>query len=346
MTQKVIGGEYAINPELLKTDKSVYNHIPGHSYASGRTALEAIIYSIMHTRPDALSGGVLVPDYICDSVTKVIKDIGVGYQFYHIADNMMPDQSLFSRLGSLRTVILINYFGLLDLQTVIEDIRCSYDDIIIIEDDVQNFFSEYNRNVDFSFTSLRKWFATPDGAFVKVNNKIYENALPSFANSSSLFSQYKFAGNILKNFSDYVDDQISLSLLTTGEKELDDNYRYDMSEASQLIYSHINLRVVANARKRNALFLHNKLLAKDIPHGYNADHIQLFVPIFLEKSIRDFLRGKLFENNIFVPIHWPHVSTELNGDNDLYDMELSLICDQRYTIEDMSRVMEIIYNEI
>ena len=52
----------------------------------------------------------------------------------------------------------------------------------------------------------------------------------------------------------------------------------------------------------------------------------------------------MFNNNIFTPIHWPFESEALNGSvkNQLYENELSLICDQRYTIDDMKRQIEVL----
>ena len=38
--------------------------------------------------------------------------------------------------------------------------------IVVIEDDVQAYFECMNSKADYSFTSLRKWFPSPDGAFV------------------------------------------------------------------------------------------------------------------------------------------------------------------------------------
>ncbi len=52
----------------------------------------------------------------------------------------------------------------------------------------------------------------------------------------------------------------------------------------------------------------------------------------------------LFNENIFVPIHWPVEDVDMQGNNNLYKMELSLICDQRYEKEDMERIIRGIEN--
>ena len=66
----------------------------------------------------------------------------------------------------------------------------------------------------------------------------------------------------------------------------------------------------------------------------------MFVPIFI--TDRDNLRKKFFDNNIFVPKHWPKHSDIINGNNMLYEKELSLICDQRYGTEDMYRQIDVL----
>ena len=46
----------------------------------------------------------------------------------------------------------------------------------------------------------------------------------------------------------------------------------------------------------------------------------------------------LKERNIFLPVHWPRVES-IAHTNRLYDTELSLVIDQRYSIFDMKRMI-------
>ena len=75
---------------------------------------------------------------------------------------------------------------------------------------------------------------------------------------------------------------------------------------------------------------------------YDANKVPFFVPIFIND--RNKLRSAMFQNKIFTPVHWPYESNRLNGNkkNKIYDIELSLICDQRYGIDDMKRMIDII----
>lgn len=223
---------------------------------------------------------------------------------------------------------------MIDLGEEIIRIKKSRPDLIVIEDDVQAFYEYRNSKADYSFTSLRKWFPCPDGAFIHTERKLKD--APAF---NSKWSQYKFAGNILKNYTD-VDDSICLELLQKGEELLDEEYHSSCSEASRKIFSNINLEDIADERRKNAKYLHEELLKLNVEHIYQEDTVPFFIPILIEN--RGTLRKAFFKNDIFTPVHWPVVSHELNGVNDIYDREISLICDQRYNLEDMKRQIAVL----
>ena len=70
----------------------------------------------------------------------------------------------------------------------------------------------------------------------------------------------------------------------------------------------------------------------------------MFVPIFVPDGKRDELRRYLIRNEIYCPVHWPvseyHVLDEKT--KEIYDNELSLVCDQRYNEKDMKRMIDTI----
>ena len=278
---------------------------------------------------------ILIPDYLCDYNTKTIVDSGVKYSFYNIEDRLTVTDVNNLELDRCDAILLINYFGLLNLNEIINQIRERKSSIIIIEDDVQAFYKYKESIADYSFTSLRKWFPCPEGAFVKSKNTV-----ESISTYKSLFGQYKIAGNLLKSYGEIIDDSICLELLERGESLLDNEYLTECSHTSEIIFSNIDLKKVADIRKRNAKLLHEGLEELGIEHLYKEDAVPLFVPIFVED--RKKLRNLFFKNHIFTPIHWPVTSEDLNGANSIYDRELSLICDQRYNEEDIKKQLEII----
>ena len=67
----------------------------------------------------------------------------------------------------------------------------------------------------------------------------------------------------------------------------------------------------------------------------------LFVPIITKK--RNEIRQFLTDNKIYCPVHWPKPA---GCESNLYDTELSLICDQRYSEEDMKRLVEVLLEAV
>lgn len=347
-------------------------------FSSGRAAL----YAALCAEKTEASLQVVLPNYLCSSVIDAVNDAGLVYSFYHIQDSLYPDMD--SLVGSVcatedsrykkdtrsenesrfkndsksqndsrsRTaIILINYFGLLDLNETIEAIRKQVPEPIIMLDDVQNYYGfETESDYDYAFTSLRKWFPVPDGGILKVKNKAKRKALLEvydLMNDSNLFVSYKLSGDLLKSYREVIKDEVCLELIEKGEELLDHNYKCRISDISyKLFNTYIKKEQenAANRRKDNARYLHEGLLKLNIKHIYKESAVPLFIPVFLDSDKRDVVRKKMFDNNIFCPVHWKKTkeSDSLTVSNILYDMELSLICDQRYNLSDMDRILEIL----
>ena len=333
----VIGGEFKISLPGIETTEAEN----GKFFASGRGALAAILRKIISQINTIHKwGGVILPDYLCSSITQVCIDEKIPYQFYHIKENLVPDEKdLFSKLEESSVVLLISYFGMIDIKDVSEKIKKQNPNEIIIVDDVQNYYSQYSESTlwDYRFNSYRKWFAVPDGA--KVFCKSGDIDFPKEKNT---FAQYKFSGNMLKNFSDWVEDKLCLDLLEKGEELLNKDYNCECSKISNSLIPQIPFEKIKERRLENAVFLHTELEKLGIKHIYNSKCVPLFIPIFLNN--RSEIRKEMFKNNIFTPVHWPYETDKLNGNikNQLYETELSLICDQRYSLEDMKRQIEVL----
>ncbi len=328
--RSIIGGEFAIQRE---DDRIAAPLDCSKLFASGRTALYAILQDVNKEKG---CQKILLPDYLCNSITKTVQDYGMPYVFYHIQNNLYPDwEALEGELVPNCAVLLINYFGVIDLTHIVDLLRKSTTFPHIILDDVQNYFGFARIDHDYAFSSHRKWFSVPDGAMV--SKKDGEISAPTGQN---MFASYKYAGNLLKGMAE-VPDEVSLFLLEKGERLLENDYLVTCSEYGKRGYARINFREIETRRKQNAEYLHRELSRIGIEHAYMEDTVPLFIPTFLEE--RDNVRKKMFQENIYTPVHWPYVSAELSGTgNVLYDQELSLICDQRYNLKDMERQIAIL----
>ena len=118
-----------------------------------------------------------------------------------------------------------------------------------------------------------------------------------------------------------------------------------MDNLSYALYKTEDLLAMRCKRMENAKYLHENLKGVKFIGELTDNAVPLFVPVFFETTEqRNTVRKKLIEAQIYCPIHWPK-PTLIPGDfeaNKIYDTELSLICDQRYDLTDMERMVTLI----
>lgn len=330
-----MGGEFAIDTADYLKRNYLLQQKERKLFSNGRSALFAILLNIKSGPRRSLE--ILLPDYLCPSIIQTVMDAGIPFRFYHIGENLLPNlDELLEAVGENGNILLINYFGILELSLLIETIKKEKPAVNIIMDDVQNFYGFKNeQNVDSAFTSYRKWFAVPDGSQVISNREL------SYPTARNQFAQYKLAGNLLKGFSPDINEELFLPLLQKGEAILEQSYHCKCSDYSRTIIPTLDVWQAGEIRKKNAQFLHQELDKLGIDHLYRTGSIPLFVPVFFKKN-RDEIRNILFKHHIFTPIHWHAANEQINENNKLYQTELSLICDQRYSIDDMNYMVEIL----
>lgn len=336
---EIIGGEFDVDLPSLKYSHSGNVCLDGlYKYSSGRSALYHILLDVK--KRNNISK-ILLPDYLCSSVVIAAEKVGVEVVFYPLNDKLELDEKHFANLYEEKcAVLLINYFGLQNLQKQVEYVRSLNKDAIIIEDDVQGFY-EFQKEligVDYKFTSLRKTFACPDGGLVKT-----ENLLPE-VNTVNKFHQYKLAGSILKSLRkpEYYDDAVYLSMFEKGESMIDDEIAEGMSDMAVDIITKTDIDRLAYIRRRNAKFICDGLesLGLNTILPVTEDKIPLFVPIYLED--RNKVRKYMFQHNCFCPVHWPLEGMNVKKGAEMAEHELSIIVDQRYTNADMEYILDLI----
>jgi dTDP-4-amino-4,6-dideoxygalactose transaminase len=303
---------------------------------SGRTALKFIIDDICERRS---LQRVLLPSYCCESMIKPFMSAGVDVRFYPVHENHLE----YPYENDADAVLLIDFFGYVNPENA--EIACleKQSGKIVIYDATHKLGGNpaVEAYADYSFCSYRKWFycnfaqATKHvGSFHKMECKSNDRYLALRGNAAREKEKY-FAGET-------VEKDKFLSLFSEAEQMLDEDYIGYMGEPVAF-----DLFEIALARRENAAYLISEL--KKIPEiqlwrdVLGDDDIPLFVPILVDSCVRPTLRRALIEESIYCPMHWPVSS--LHGEcNELYEMEISLICDQRYGIEDMERMVRVIQN--
>lgn len=341
MRSRVIGGEF----ELTSVPKVQPKEIGYYRYSSGRSALYQILKSVKLE-----TFKVWLPDWLCESMIDAVRRSGIAYGFYALGRNLEMNVEQFVQrnrpVSEHDVIVLVNYFGLTNVERTIKQLREYKVDSLIIEDDVQALFSFMDGEphlADYRFTSLRKSIECPDGGLVSTKRQM------PIVNAPNTFAPFKLKASLIKGgAAEGSDDDEYLRPFDEGETRIEENYDSVMSSEAARILSATDLQKASDIRKRNAQFLIGELFNLGIEPLFtiNPTKTPLFVPIAVEK--RDELRRELRRNQIFCPVHWPlhEDMKDLPMGRYMAEHELSLVIDQRYGLEDMQAMVEIMKNFI
>ncbi len=293
---------------------------PGTLVFSGRTALQVVLQQIPNART------ALLPSYCCESMIIPFRKAGIKVSFYEIN---WGDQVQVDLHDSADILLWCNYFGFRNIMPQFDG--------IIIEDITHSFLSEnsFHSHSDYLVASLRKWEPIYCGGYCSI---VAEGDTPSeeFINLKKAAMELKT--NYLKTF-DKEDKTKYLKLFEESNSWLAEHYSKLLIDSwSKEYLNHIDVGEQRRIRRRNATILYEGLTGK-VQFMFPIEDMDcpLFVPILIPN--RDEVRNSLIKNEIYCPIHWPKPE---GCKSNIYNMELSLICDQRYGVKDMKRIVKII----
>ena len=300
---------------------------------SGRTAIYYILEEIQKSN---LIKKAYLPSYICNSMIQPFLDFGIKYNIDYDTD--------------CDIFFAMNYFGYSETNMEKYTKYFKQKGAVILEDITHSILTQkkYSQYSDYLIGSLRKWFPIANGGIaVNVNSKFNINLNYNLKHpkteikykAMSLKKRYleSFNSELKKQYlQDYSEYNSSLNL---------DYKNYPIDEKSYDIIMKIDIEEIKNKRKENTKIIYEKLkgnLNIKFIENYDEKDCLLFVPIILEKNLRDNLRKFLVEKEVYLPIHWP-LEEKLNN---IFDQELSLVCDQRYTTKEISDYLDLIINYI
>ena len=310
---------------------------------SGRTAIDLIIQDILKTREIQK---VCLPAWCCDSMIAPFVAHGIRVDFYDIRfDDALEGHTDGTDYTDIFYVT--NYFGYENTMSIETVMRFKEQGCIIIYDRTHSLFMDndpYISLADYSFASIRKWMGVIGGAVVAGVGECELNLCPYLDCKEKAMRMKK----AFIEGDETIDKQAFLNLYSEfGHHLVEDYQNYEMDDLSYALYKSTDLTAMRRKRRENARYLHEHL--KDVKFiGELTDNaVPLFVPVFFEsKEQRDAVRRKLIDAQIYCPIHWPKpalIPADFEA-NKIYDTELSLICDQRYDLADMERMVTLINN--
>ena len=127
----------------------------------------------------------------------------------------------------------------------------------------------------------------------------------------------------------------------------DENYeKIEIDYKSRKILEDLSIDEIIKKRRDNAKVIYEKLENKEINFLFEnllETDTPLFIPIILKnEEIRNKLRNYLISQNIYCPIHWPIPQILKNKESNIYTREISLICDHRYSKEEVESYIKIV----
>jgi len=318
-----------------------------HWLLSGRTALDHIIKDILYCHRDIV---VYMPAYCCEAMLVPFLNHEIRIKTYPVIAGSKGLELQYDYNNDCNVVFLINYFGFVNDDTALIARRELAAGKIVIYDEVQAYFSNTDVDATYRLMSFRKWFAN-DAALAMKSTAFLVNA-PETVNDR----YEKLRMDARRQKKQYMskaisDKKVYLDLFARAENILNGDYcdyASINSEIKNALYCDFDL--IRSKRRKNAEYLISEinqmqgLAIRSVYPELRDGDCPLMIPIIVKDNGRDSLCEYMKSQNIYCPIHWPFSKyhKECGADGDLYRSELSLVCDQRYGLEDMQRIIKTI----
>ncbi len=299
------------------------HEVDGFLLNNARSALQLILLSLGDV------GKVYLPYYTCDSVTAALESINIPYEQYHIDNKLHISNPIYPKEGEY--VIYTNYFGIMDAYC--RKLAATYGNSLII-DNAQALYASHIEGTHSAY-SYRKYVGVPDGG-IAISDSIQSiDHLPISQTKDccgALLSRAE--GDIAGGHAQF--------------KENDRKFREDgmmqMSELSRKILHSVDHEEIVKRRRDNFVYLHTALAEYNrlsIPE-FDTFACPLVYPFYTDDPA---LRQTLIHEKVFVAQYWPNVLDWCKEDSTEYKLTthiMALPIDQRYGVEEMNRIIEII----
>lgn len=316
-------------------------------YNTGRAAIESLFRYLKHNK----NVRAFLPTYNCSSVYEAVKRAGVHIELYKVDRNLSFDSDELKghllRNGDI--FYLVQYFGRKLSQNELNLLNELKKDGVIIVEDITLCLLSSHATVgigDYIVSSIRKWLALPDGAFIATQGELPVEKKNNAANDYTL---YYFSAQVMKQY--YLNDPSldKAKYLNLNNKAMDalfsDLIVREMSAISLQLMKAFDLFAIAKTREDNYKNLCHKLC--EIPQ------VKIMIPweegvvpigIVIAVEERDKLFAYLIKNDIYCNIHW-RTNIAMNAADEAMWLAGHLItipCDQRYSGVHMKKIEKVI----
>ena len=302
-------------------------------FLSGRSALQSIIFDLQdcHT--------VAMPSWCCDSMVDPFIKAGIEVHFYPVYWREWLHQDV---LLDCDILFLMDYFGHTGPQPDLRGFKG-----VVIRDITHSLFSSTYFDADYYFGSLRKWCGVWTGGFAWTEDG-HRLSLSDTNNGEYMALREKAMDwkNRYMNGCEMTDKGY-LKVFGEAETILETVNAAPAADRDIRVAKKLDVELIRSRHQDNAKVLMNAFTDWLMFPVVKKTDFPMFVPVLIPNGKRDELRKHLINKAIYCPIHWPlserhHLISA--RERFIYDNELSLVCDQRYTEQDMNRMVNAIHS--
>ena len=269
---------------------------------------------------------IYLPYLLCSVIEAVCKEEHIEVKYYSVLKNFKLQ--LPNSLADDEYLYVINYYGQCE-KVFLEGIVEQYRRVII--DNVQAFFENPISNVDTIYT-CRKFFGVTDGAYLysQTVNTLELESDKSYNRIVYLFGRMECSAN--EFYCEYQGNEEILDYLPMKQ----------MSAVTQNILKGIDYNWVKKKRTENYLYLCERLKKINQLNVRKIEGAYMY-PLLLDNA--EYIRKRLQDQKVYIPVLWPNVVKDRKNKYESFLAEniLPLPCDQRYDLDDMQYVIDLIF---
>lgn len=307
-------------------------------FLTGRTAQEYIVRDILQTK---LIKSALLPSFCCHTMIEPFLRHKIPVRFYDV----IFDGELKAELPEKEDheiLLYLDYFGF----GRIRGLESVADWDVTIEDRTHSWLRIQLTMADYQFISFRKW--TGFTGIARAEKKTGRFAVLQSRGQNKRYEEIR--NRAMHSKADHLSKRISgkkkfLGQFAEAEELLETDYvDYQPSYESLTGFLCMDWKSMKIRRRKNADILIKAFQDQAMFPLLDEQDCPLCVPILVPDGKRDELRKYLADHEIYCPVHWP-----LSGNHnisakskEIYQNELSMVCDQRYKEEEMYRIIDTV----
>lgn len=302
-------------------------------FISGTSALEYILVEIAENMKIEK---VAIPSWCCSCMIMPFLNNNIKVDFYPVYINENRELTCdYSKASDCDAFLILDYFGYTYQKSIGEPAG------IIIRDLTHSIFSKKYDDADYYFGSLRKWAGFWTGGYAWTSKKWVKKNTIENIDEFYINLRRKAMEDKIKYLIGESNNKKYLDLFKEAEDYLDHCGIVSGCSRDIEMAFRLNIDLIKKQRRKNALIILNYLKDISIFPELDDEDCPLFVPITMPHHKRNLLRKYLIERNIYCPIHWGETGIHQLSEKTrkIYDTELSIICDQRYSEEQIEKII-------